>query len=194
MSDPIVDSILGNINWTQNRMLRDTSALTEAEFCRQPSPSAPPIGWHVFHVARLADMLQASFPNRQQFWDKEKLAAEIGLDPTKLGLLQMGATQSHADAANIPIVIGQERLIAYARSAFDLTDDVLQDLTVDDLYTPRESILKINWSAQPLTEGKGADGLLFDDVQFHMTHTQRHLGMIEALIGATLNREGTATV
>ena len=194
MSDPIVKKILGTISWTQNRMIRETSSLTEAEFCQQPSPAAPPIGWHVWHIARWADILQASMTDLQEYWEKAELVVKFGLDPTKLGLLQMGSIQSPQEAAEVISTMGQDRLLEYARSAFDMTDAALKELALADLYTPRESILRIDWNATPLTEGKGAAVVLVEDLIFHSTHSQRHLGMIEALIGAMFSREGTATV
>ncbi len=194
MSDPIVKSIIDLISWTQNRMIRETSSLTEAEFCQQPSPTAPAIGWHVWHVARLADMLQASLPDQAQYWQQAGLVAKFGLEPARLGLLQFGSTQSSQEAADVIVALGQEPLIEYARTVFEMTDAALKELVLEDLYTPRESILRIDWNARPFTEGRGADVLLFDDLKFHMTHSQRHLGMIEALIGAMFNREGTATI
>jgi len=194
MSDPIVKKILDNISWTQNRMIRETSILTEAEFCQQPSPAAPPIGWHVWHIARWADMLQASMTDLQEYWEQAKLVVKFGLDPTKLGLLQMGSIQSPQEAAEVISTMGQDRLLEYARSACDMTDAALKELALADLYTPRESILRIDWNATPFTEGKGADVLLVEDLIFHSTHSQRHLGMIEALIGVMFNREGTATI
>jgi len=194
MSDPIVNSILENITWTQSRIIREASSLTEAEFCQQPSPTAPPIGWHVWHIARLADMFQASLPCREHYWEQAGLVAKFGLEPSRLGLLQMGATQSPQEAVDVIGTLGQERLIEYARSVFDMTDAALKELELEDLYTRRESILRIDWNARPFTEGKGADVLLVDDLKFHMTHSQRHLGMIEALIGTMFNREGTATI
>ncbi|MDX1417666.1 MAG: DinB family protein [Candidatus Promineifilaceae bacterium] len=194
MSDPIVKKILDTISWTQNRMIRETSNLTEAEFCQQPSLAAPPIGWHVWHIARWADMLQASMTDQQEHWEQAELVVKFGLNPTKLGLLQMGSIQSPQEAADVISTMGQERLLEYARSSFDMTDAALKELALADLYTPRESILRIDWNATPFTEGKGADVVLVEDLNFHSTHSQRHLGMIEALIGAMLNREGTATI
>ena len=194
MSDPIVNSILENITWTQNRIIRETSSLSEEEFCQPPSPTAPPIGWHIWHVSRLADMLQASLPKREQHWERAGLVAKYGLEPSRLGLLQMGTTQSPQEAVDVIGALGQERLIEYAQSVFDMTDAALKELSLEDLYTPRESILRIDWDARPFTEGRGADVLLVDDLKFHMTHSQRHLGMIEAIIGVMFNREGTATI
>lgn len=194
MSDPIIKPLYESICKAQSLIYGMTNTLTEANFYKQPSPNAPSIGWHVFHVARIADMLQASFPARQEVWDQDNLIAAFGLEAANLGLLQHGATLSAEDATRIPIIIGKERLMRYARTVFELADTVVKDLTLDDLYTPRESIRKIDWSATPLVEGQGLEVMLIEDIMFHSSHTQRHQGMIEALIGATLDRPGTATV
>lgn len=42
MSEHIVKGILGGITWSQNALIDKTQALTEAEFCQQPSSTAPP--------------------------------------------------------------------------------------------------------------------------------------------------------
>lgn len=194
MSDLIVNAILGGITWSQNALIDKSQALTEAEFCQQPSPKAPPIGWHVWHVARWADILQESMTDQEEHWKQAGLAAKTGLDPTKLGLLQMGTTQSAQEATDVIVTLGQEPLIEYAQIVFEMAVSALEELTLEDLYTPRESILRIDWSATPFAEGKGADVLLYNDLDFHMGHSERHLGMVEALIGAMFNREGTATI
>ena len=194
MSDPIIQALHGAVSWTQSKLIKETRALTETELGQLPSPKAPPIGWHVWHVARLADMLQASMLDKEQHWKQTGLVAKFGLDVTNLGLLEMGATQSPEDASGTILALGQEPLIEYAQTVFSMTESAIEELTLEDLYRPCESILRIDWSASPLTEGKGADVILFNDLQFHMTHAQRHLGMIEALIGAMFEREGTATV
>lgn len=194
MRDPIVNSLIERTNWTHHKIYNMMDELTEQELCEQPSSAAPSIGWHGWHIARIADMLQASFPNRQQVWEKENLASTFGLDPSKLGLLQQGATLSPQDASTIPSVIGKERLINYARTVFDLSTEVMSSLTLDDFYARRESMLKIDWSTRPPSEGKGSEVVLIDDINFHLGHAQRHLGSMEATIGITLNRSGTATI
>lgn len=194
MSDPIVEEIIDGITWTQDALIKETQGLTEAEFCQQPSPKAPPIGWHLWHIARWSDMLQASLPDREQHWERARLVAKFGLDPTKLGLLQMGTMQSPQEATDVIVTVGQERLVDYARTVFEITVSALEVLALEDLYTPRESILRIDWSATPFTEGRGADVLLYNDLEFHSGHSVRHLGMVEALIGAMFSREGTATI
>jgi hypothetical protein len=194
MSDPIVQWIIGSTAWAQDALIENTQPLTEPEFCQQPSPNAPPIGWHLWHIARWADILQESMTDQVEYWKQAGLPAKFGLDPTKLGLLQMGTSQSSQEATDVIITMGKEPLLEYARTVFDMAVSALEALTLEDLYTPCESIIRIDWSTTPFTEGKGEDVLLFNNFEFHIGHSQRHLGMIEALIGAMFNREGTATI
>jgi hypothetical protein len=104
------------------------------------TPTATPAGWHLWHIARWADVLQASHPNRRfspdvpwdrsrQIWAIDKLASHWGLQAERLGILEVAA------GARVPV---------------------------------------------------GAD------LMFHVTHANRHLGMIEALRGV-LDLRGTAT-
>ena len=194
MSDPILKALLGGITWPQNAMIEKTEALTEAEFCQQPSSAAPPIGWHIWHIARWADMLQESLTDQEEYWKQAGLPAKFGLDPARLSVLQMGTFQSAQEATDVIAAIGQDRLLEYARTVFDMAVSAVETLTLEDLYTPCEGLIRIDWSTTPVSEGKGPDVLLINNIQFHMGHTARHLGMIEALIGAMFNREGTATV
>ena len=192
MVDPIVQAL--SPQWTQNQLYHFLQDLTDEELFRQPSPIAPSIGWHIWHIARNADMFQASFGDRLQVWERDNLVATYGLKPSKLGLLQMGVLQTPQDAILVPKTIGKDRLVTYVHTVFEAVDDVFSKLTVDDLYRPRESILKIDWSAAPMIEGKGSDVLTIEDIVFHATHSQRHLGMIEALVGVIFERKGTATI
>jgi len=194
VTNEIASLHVGNISWTHSRIYSNTINLAEDDLLTQPSITAPSIGWHVWHIARWADMLQASFSDQSEIWKETDLVSEFGLDPSKLGLLQMGTSLSHQDACAIPIAINKERLMDYAKTIFDLCDDAMADLMDEDLYTARKSILKIDFSTSPAVEGEGNDVLLNDDLAFHYGHANRHLGMIEALIGVMFNRSGTATI
>lgn len=194
MNDPIVKSLVGRIQFAHHKIHESVLHLSQPELCQQPSPTAPPIGWHIFHIVRWADMFQASFPDQQHVWDRDNLASDSGLESANLGLLQTGATLSPHEATHIPLSIGKDRLTQYTEVVFGLSTDALKQITLDDLYTSRESILRIDFSTKPISEGKGVDVLLVDDISFHISHASRHLGMIEALIGTMFNRSGTATI
>ena len=191
MTDAIIQAL--DPGWAQNSLYRFLQILSEEELFYQPSLTVSPIAWHIWHVARCADMLQASFRG-QQVWERDQLVTMYELDAAKLGLLQMGALQDSQDAAIAPKQIGKNNLLSYSREVFDCVGEVFASLTRDDLYEPRESILKINWDARPQVEGKGRDVLTVNDLTFHHGHSQRHLGMVEALVGVLFERQGTATI
>jgi hypothetical protein len=192
MTHPLIDAL--SPKWTQDKLYQFLQDLSEEELFNQPAPKASSIAWHIWHIARIADILQASFPDREQVWELDNLVETYGLDSSKLGLLQMGVLQSPQDAASVPPKIGKDNLLVYSRDVFDLVEDVFANLVYDDMYIQRESILKIDWDARPRVEGRGQDVLTLNDLEFHNAHSQRHLGMIEALIGVVSERKGTATI
>jgi len=61
MNNEISEKYAGWIRYTHQRTLALTEDLTDEQIARQPSSTVPPIGWHLFHIARAADRLQASF-------------------------------------------------------------------------------------------------------------------------------------
>ena len=71
------------------RMLRRTvENLTDDQFTRAPGDTAPPIGWHLWHIARWGDRFQATLVDRDappEIWTTERLAEVCGLDPEELG-------------------------------------------------------------------------------------------------------------
>ena len=75
-------------------MLRRTvENLTEAQFTRVPGETAPPIGWHLWHIARWGDRFQATLADRDapaEIWVTDGLPEACGLDPAELGVLQLG--------------------------------------------------------------------------------------------------------
>src|SRR5688572_23661771 len=99
MESPILDGLRPRIQLTHGWVLNAVVGLTPEQLDRRFGPTAPPLGWHLWHVARWADRFQASFtprgdgntsepsnPNRD-IWHIEELAATWKLDPGKLGVL-----------------------------------------------------------------------------------------------------------
>ena len=64
MTNQIAASLADGIAWTHQAILRLVEDISDEMLAKPPSATAPPIGWHVFHIARWADRLQASLPNR----------------------------------------------------------------------------------------------------------------------------------
>ena len=55
MSNTMLKYSCNTIHWLHEALLRVTEELTPEQFCWLPGPEAPPIGWHLWHIARWAD-------------------------------------------------------------------------------------------------------------------------------------------
>jgi DinB superfamily len=206
MTDAIGRILTGRIRWTHQSIIEVTEELTDAQLAQQPSPTAPPIGWHVFHMARWADRLQASFPRasvgqgrqadpRNQIWTATDLATQWGLRPERLGSLEAG-TGMDIDSAVAVASLGKATLLAYARETFAEAEQAIGEPTVAQLEQSRLSVLPQLHSSptrQPYFSGD-RDVTLLDDLIYHISHANRHLGMIEALRGALFTIAGTSSV
>lgn len=188
-------------------LLKFAEGLTDEQLAHRPSPTSPPIGWHIFHVARWADRLQASFPNHlpedshssalpRQIWSVENLATAWSVRPETLGWLETGAGMA-VDQATVLASVGQVKLIDYASRAFTAADQAVAKLHDHELQEKRYSIIpemKVSSSTQAIeTTGPRTVTVLFD-LLFHLSHVSRHLGMVEALRGALFAISGTASV
>jgi hypothetical protein len=204
MSDPTANAIVQRIHMAHAWILQATKKLTEEEVCRQLGATAPPIGWHLWHIARWADRVQASLPRQdihhppdpnRGFWERERLAEQWDLDPATLGTLQEGSGMSFVDAAVLPRRVGKDVLLAYARQVFAATDEAVTTLRPEQFLEPRQSVMEYRYD---VTDGRiwrapGAETTVAADLAFHVSHANRHLGMIEALSGL-LGGKGTVSV
>ena len=209
MTDPLIDELVGPwfLPFPHHAILRFAKELSDEMLVKPPSSTAPPIGWHVFHIARWADRLQASLPNRlpgdshqsdlpRQIWLVEEVANAWGIDSSALGWLETGSGMTKEQAVSIASV-GRAMLIEYAEKVFLAADDATKHLHDHELTQERNSIipgLRIDSETGTLeTTGPRLVTVHFD-LLFHLSHASRHLGMIEALKGAVLSVAGTATV
>jgi hypothetical protein len=204
MSDALMPVVVQRIERTHRWLLDVTEDLSADDLCRRPGLTAPPIGWHLWHIARWADRVQASFPNRpfqagwraesrHQIWSREGLAARWGLLPSALGILETGAGMDHDTAASIPIA-RQGQLLDYARRAFTALDEAIGRLDHSELAASRNSVMEytIGTSGTDISDAPGDKTTVAGDLAFHLSHSSRHLGMIEALRGV-FGMKGTAT-
>lgn len=205
MDSVIFQTLVQRLKLVNSNLLKVTQELSDEQLCKRPALTAPPIGWHLWHISRWADRFQASFPKRgdsyfgessnpnRDLWHIENLAAQWDLDPTTLGALETGAGMEHDVAALIPKIIGKENLLNYARRVFSASEQALGSLNLAALDDPRQSILEIETFGSSVREAPGEATTGMGDIMFHITHANRHLGMIEALRGL-LDMNGTATV
>lgn len=185
-------------------LIRATEPLDESDFCRRFGATAPPIGWHLWHIGRWADRVQASLPRSDDpegyrpnpnngIWEQERLAAEWDLDSSTLGTLETGVGMGHEDAASLPNTVGKANIVEYARRTFALLDDALRSLESDRFGDVRPSVMEFEVRNGEVHKARGKETTIAADLAFHSSHVNRHLGMIEALRGL-LNQDGSITI
>ena len=145
--------------------------------------------WHLWHVARWSDIVQPTlFPiaNNEsdlankgtELWIALGIADEWGFEtqmPGKLGGVT-GTGTAESSKLRLPDMI---RIVGYARSSFELCE--MRFSQIDD------GIFESNfydWDGVRLQVGDAMFG--------HISHMNRHLGMIEAIKGV-LGLDGSAT-
>ena len=174
-------------------ILEVTSDLSDEQLARRPAdvaPSvAPSIAWHLWHIARWADFLQASLPGMtpalaqrlgpgRQVWEAEGLAARWGL-AAAAGYRETGMGLDDEGSARLRLP-GKAALLDYGRAAFARADRAVAAVDEGVFATPCTDLYDRRTSVGSA-------------VMSHLTHASRHLGMIEALKGM-LGVRGTATL
>jgi len=184
-------SISPHYRWAHEHMFTLVEDLSDEQVVWRPNPSAIPIAFHLWHLARWADNLQWAIPKdfprlipaanmAQQLWDVEKIATKWRLEPSHLGHDQtcMLMTDDGAGHLDLP---AKDVILGYARQAFALADQTVEEM--DKL------ILNFDQTDQELKE---AVLTVNQWIMEHLIHDNRHLGMIECLKGFLTSR-GTAT-
>jgi hypothetical protein len=163
------------------RWVREVVAdLSNEQLCWQPNQATPSIRFHLFHIARWADHLHQLLTGAdRQVWHAEGTAGRWGLEPADLGFGESGAMIDDEVAMALPFP-ERETLLAYCNRVLTVADEALAD--VGDEQMRRRA-----------TDGAGRPFVMGDAIADQLSHTARHLGMIECLRGAQGLR-GTATV
>ena len=179
------------LGWSQQNLVAAVRA-TDASILRsRPAPSAPSIAFHAWHMARWADKYQSAMPAwlagraedefMPQIWFQDDVMRRWGLSDIETG--DFGGTGAGLDddaSAALPLPDAPE-LLTYVEAAFGaflarveaIHDDALLDVAITDLY--------------------GDESTIGDAIASATSHTDRHLGMIEALRGV-LGEHGTVTI
>lgn len=162
------------------RWVREVVAdLSEEQLRWQPNPTTPSIRLHLFHIARWGDvLLQRLTGADDQVWQAEAIAARWGFDPAALGVGESGEMLDDETAMALSL---PERavLFAYGDRVFTAADQALA--AVGDAEMRR-----------PVIDSDGESSSLGASIAGQLSHTARHLGMIECLRGVQGLR-GTAT-
>lgn len=175
--------------WIHSSLIRVTEELDEQSFHARPSPKAPSIAFHLWHMARWADVFQAAAPTlapelrhigpRHEIWQERQLAVEWGID-VPLGWKGAGTGLDDDASASLPLPV-RAILAAYARDAFDAAEEVLGAIRDDALRIETSNFFDNDrWP-------------LLQHFTWHFGHAARHLGMMEAIKGV-LGLRGTATI
>ena len=187
-----VESRAGWLDWSQRNLLAAVRATDPANLHTRPGRSAPSIAFHAWHMARWADRYQSVLPawlegattstdGTAEIWFRDDVVGRWGLAGIDTG--DFGGTGAGLDddaSAALPLPDGAE-VLAYMEAAFEaftakvraIDDDRALDTEIVDLYGERTTI-----------------GEAIADAT---SHSDRHLGMIEALRGV-LGDHGTVTI
>jgi hypothetical protein len=177
----------GWIAWNHEEVQRAVEQIDPEQFLVRPTRSAPSVGFHAWHIGRWVDLhivrlstvLDPATPAREH-WVADDIAARWKLGTAELG--DFGGTGAGLDddaSAALPLP-GREAVLDYVVATFRAfeaqlarLDDELLERTIVDPYGDETSIGEMLLN--------------------HLSHADRHLGMIEALRGV-LGERGTATV
>ena len=189
MTDRIwADRLAGWIAWNHEEVTESIRRVDPEAARLRPSTSAPSVAFHAWHIGRWVDRQAGALSGwlgstepPAEIWETQRLAERWGL--ARLDLGQFGGTGAGVDddaSAALPlpaIAVISDYLAATFQSLESvlarIDDDRVLERRVVDLYGDTETI--------------------GDVILNHLSHADRHLGMIEALRGV-LGERGTATV
>jgi len=176
------------------RLLAFVQQLSDEQLFWQLTPDSHSIAFHIWHVARWADHLQAAFSGMtpelgrrlgpgKQIWHEEGIAARWGFRSAELGFAETGMVMADAYATTLPFPSCSE-LLDYVSRVFERAEQAARQIDDEQFQTPEQP--------QDMTEGIFGASTVGDAVMSHTTHANRHLGMMECLLGLQGQR-GTAT-
>lgn len=186
--------VTNELNRTHRLFLGFLQKLSDEELHHNLSSGSHSIAWHAWHTARWADFVQASLPGMTpelgsrlgtgvQVWYRDDLANRWGFKADDLGFDETGMQMNDA-AAQALVFPAKAALLDYVERAFTAIAESLKQLD-DEQFVSAEQI-------QPMTEAIWAEGAVGKVVLEHVSHANRHLGMIECLLGLQ-GKPGTAT-
>ncbi len=172
--------------------------IDENQFAHVFSAEAPPIGWHLWHMARFADRLQSKLSTElsgspeNELWYQKELSKIWRVDPATLGVYETGMGQRHSDAQSTIQQAGQTAIIEYAGTVFAACNSKVQEVSKDNLDTTYLGISDYGYDTAngSVWADPSKESTIAQDLMFHSNHSSRHLGMMEGLRGL-LGRAGT---
>jgi hypothetical protein len=173
MTESIMAEISGQYRNTHENLLALVNDLTDEQIGWTPNETTPSIGFHVWHLARWADYLQEMINGRgSQLWENEGLAARWNMETASLGYAQTGMSMDDKTAVALQMP-KKVLLLDYTRRAFAAAQRAVEGIGDKDFYKVYEGFHGENWHG----------GHIGPIISTWMTHDNRHLGMIECLVG-----------
>ena len=173
MSKSIMAEIARRYRDTQDALLELVDGLIDEQLTWTPNQTTPCVGFHIWHTARWADYLQEIIHGQgTQLWEKEGIAARWDMATASLGYAQTGMHMDDRTAITLKIP-KKALLLDYASRAFALAQQAVAGIGDAEFYRVYECLHGENWH----------DGQIGPIISTWMTHDNRHLGMIECLIG-----------
>jgi hypothetical protein len=162
------------------RLVREVvTDLSEEALRWQPNSTTPSIRFHLFHVARWGDDLQQEITSAdRQLWHAEGIAEGWGFDPDTLGVGESGELLDDETAMTLSLP-DRDVLVAYCDRVFATADRALAAIGDEDM-------------GRAVTDSDGEATTVGASIAGQLSHTARHLGMIECLRGIQRMRR-TAT-
>lgn len=182
MANSIMDCIASYYRATHEQVLKVLDSLDDQLIMWQPSKTTPSIAFHMWHLARWADYLQEMLTDTGvQIWNAEGLAAQWGFRGVNLGFAETGLGMDGDLSASLPWP-RKDVLLDYMRRAFTKAGQAVSTISEDQFHRRVQDRHRAEWE----------DAEIGDVVINWLKHDNRHLGMIECMIGAQ-GRQGTAT-
>ena len=173
MPESIMAEICEQYRNTHENLLDLIVDLTDEQIGWTPNATTPSIGFHIWHLARWADYLQEMINGQgSQLWEKEELGIRWNMETASLGYAQTGMSMDDKAAMTLRMP-GKELLLDYARRAFAAAQRTVEGINDKEFYKIYEGFHGGNWH----------DGHIGPIISTWMTHDNRHLGMIECLVG-----------
>lgn len=195
MSDSAAALVIKKYLFTHERILAYLQKLSDEQIHWRLSANTHSIAWHTWHLARWADFTQACIPRMTpeltkrlptgfQIWEREQFAARWGFDNAKLGFAATGMQMP--DEVALQLVFPEKaELLRYVELAFAAIEQAVSVIDDEQFMADEQQ--------QPLTEGIWGGGTVGSALLEHLVHDNRHLGMMESLLGLQ-GQPGTATV
>ena len=180
MSTPAFYDVLYSFKDIHRVVLELAESLNDEQLKWKPEGYSTSVGFHLWHLARESDYLQAAilhhtpqfvpgFGDGEEIWEKDGLAQKWGFPE---GLHEtVGTGLSDEVAANLPIP-QKDELLSYLRSSYEAIEQFIEQM--DTNYT---TFNDVDEELRKKIEMIRLNLLVF------LTHDCRHLGMMECLKG-----------